>query len=81
MADNQGYAMSPELITFLVGLGAAALVVACAAVSRVTGFGWPDNVRDPHSVSDSQAIYMREVRDRNWADARAVAAGARRPPY
>ena len=78
MSNAYGYALSPVLITFLVALGAAAFVVLCAAVSRVTGFGWPENVRNPHSVSEEQSLYMRQVRARNWAGA-GIAAGVRRP--
>jgi hypothetical protein len=77
--NNYGYAISPIAITGLTALGAAIFVVCCAAVARISGFRWPDNERNPYHISDEQGIYMREVRDRNWAGA-MVAAGARGPP-
>ena len=75
--SSNGYSIPPLGITAIVALAAGALVVACAAVSRVTGFGWPEHERNPHSVPDEQAAYMRQVRSRNWAGAELV-AGARR---
>ncbi|KAF2239789.1 hypothetical protein EV356DRAFT_495562 [Viridothelium virens] len=75
--SDEGYAIPKTAIVFLVALGAAALVTAGAAVSRVTGYGWLENQRDPHAVSDEQAMYMRDVRDRNWANAGLI-GGMRR---
>lgn len=64
--DNQGFAIAPTLIVFLVILGAGALVICGSAVMRFYGENGEDD-SDRYNRTPEQDSYMREVRDRNWS--------------
>lgn len=42
-----------------------ALVLLCAATSKLTGYGWPTKTENLGSFADDQKTYMGEVRARN----------------
>ncbi|KAI9692734.1 MAG: hypothetical protein M1820_009406 [Bogoriella megaspora] len=69
MVSQAVYALG---ITLAGAAGAAALVTIAAAVSKVTGYGWPAPGRNRYQPEPAQANYMRDVVDRNVADMRAA---------
>jgi hypothetical protein len=63
--DNEGFAISPAAIIFLVILGSGFLVCAGFAIFRFYGDNDADQRVWQHR-SVAQDVYMREVRERAW---------------